>query len=185
MRKLFLLLIFVSLTARSQDQSFIEFVNIEYTQIGLWLDPVTSNNEGGPQIGIEIQKIMLWGFAGVSVSHLEYLGPNYSDIVGFGGINFHLMHYDPVRVSFGPRVGIAFREGNAYPLVGLHAGIDWRLNNHNSKTKVYLGARFWVDHREDKEEQFYGNYEGYKSNKIFKGPLSRESVALVFYVSWD
>jgi len=185
MRKLIPILLLISLYGNSQNRGFFEFVDEEYTQMGLWLDPVVSNKNGGPQIGIEIQKVMLWGFAGVSASHLEYLEPNYSDIVGFGGINFHMLNYDPVRYCMGPRIGIAFREQNAYPLVGLQAGFDWRLNKPESKANVYLGARFWVDHREDKEDQFYGDTEGYKSNLIFKGPLSQESGALIFYVSWN
>lgn len=184
MKKLIVLLLFVYTTSNSQNMNFVEFVNEDYTQIGIWLDPVVWDIEGSPQIGIELQKIMHWGYAGISVSHISALTPPYTDLVGFVGINIHLFGYKPIRYYIGPRIGISIREGNRNALAGLMAGFDYRLNKELSKTRFSIGLRAWVDHREDQKNQFYGDSDAYDPGLIFTNPLSQENGAIVLSISW-
>jgi hypothetical protein len=170
MKKLAILLLAAQL---SQAQ----FLTEDHTQIGFWVDPTVTDK--GFQLGVEIQKIMHWGFVGVSLSHYEALDPNYTDIVGFGGINFNLFAYEPVRYYGGIRAGALFRGSSFYPLVGIVAGFDWEV-----LPGVLLGLRGWIDHREDQKAQFYGDYSAYKRGWITDNPLLQENGAIVVSFRW-
>lgn len=154
-----------------------QFITKDYTQASIWVDPTVTDK--GFQIGIDLQKVMRWGFVGASASYYEALEPNYADIVGFGGINFNLLHFEPVRYYGGLRAGALFREGNPYPLVGIIAGFDWEV------AKGFLiGLRGWIDYREDQKPQFYGDYSAYKKGWITNNPLLQENGAVVVSFSW-
>lgn len=184
MKKIIILLVLVSNFCHSQNMRFIEFIDKDYTQLNLWLDPVVWNVEGGPQIGIELQKVMHWGYAGVSVSHIEALTPSYTDMVGFGGINLNLFRYRPIRYYAGLRLGLSFREGNPNALAGLMIGFDYRLNSEFSKTRFSIGLRGWVDHRQDQKDNFYGDSDAYEPGLIFTDELSQENGAIVLSINW-
>ena len=179
MKKLILLLTMSSMIAQAQ------FIEEEWTQVGTFVDPVAWHKESGPQIGLEITKVMLWGWASVQVSHFEALTPVYSDLVGSGGINFNLFNYNPVRYYAGPRLGFMWREGNGFPLVGGVMGFDWRLSSKNAETKFHIGLRGWIDYREDQKNQFYGDSDGYEPGIITNNPLLQENGAIVISISFN
>ncbi len=160
-----------------------QFVDKEYTQFGLWNDPVVTFKEGSPQFGIDITKVMLWGWASLSLSHAA-LTPGYTDIVGSGGLNFHLLKFEPVRYYAGPRMGFLFRDGRGFPLVGGVIGFDWRLSRWNAKTKFHIGPRLYLDYREDQKNDFYGDSDAYEPGLITNNPLLQENGAIVLSWSW-
>lgn len=166
-----LLLYYSTLTA--------QFIDRDYTQASFWVDPVAWHKEGGPQIGLEITKVMRWGWVSASLSHFEALEPDYTDAVGSGGINFHLFGYDPVRYYAGIRLGFLWRAGNPYPLAGSVMGFDWKIIGDLS-----LGLRAWIDYREDQKNQFYGDSDGYEPGLITNNPLLQENGAIVVTIKF-
>lgn len=178
MKKLIILLLLVANVSQAQ------FLDTEYTQASVWVDPGTIGNGGAPQIGMDIQKIMQWGWISASLSHYHALEPSYTDVVVSGGINFHAFNFDPVRYYTGPRGGFLNREGNWYPLVGGVAGFDWRINRPTAPTIFHAGIRLWIDYREDQKNQFYGGDSAYKRGLITNNPLLQENGAIVLSISW-
>lgn len=161
-----------------------QFLHTEYTQASVWVDTGTFGNGGAPQIGADIQKIMRWGWISVSLSHYQALEPNYTDVVVSGGVNFHLFNFDPVRYYAGPRLGYITREGHWYPMAGGVAGFDWRISRPSAATKLHIGARLWIDYREDQKNQFYGDSDAYERGLVTNNPLLQENGAIVFSISW-
>lgn len=178
MKKLALILLLFTSLVQAQ------FIDKEWTQFSIWIDPIATHKEGGAQIGIDIQKIMYGGWISASFSHFEALTPSYIDLVGSGGINFNLFNYKPVRYYAGPRLGFLFREGNGFPLVGGVIGFDWQLSRPYSDTKIHIGARAWIDYREDQKNQFYGDYDSYERGIITNNNLLQENGAIVLSFSW-
>lgn len=161
-----------------------QFIKEDYTQASIWVDPVATYKEGGPQIGIDIQKIMHWGWVGVSMSHFNALTPRYTDLVGSGGVNFNLFNFDAVRYYAGPRLGFLRRSKHTYPLAGGVMGFDWRISAPTASAKIHIGARAWIDYREDQKAQFYGDYNAYERGLITNNNLLQENGAVVLSVSW-
>ncbi|MGR3218494.1 MAG: hypothetical protein ACUZ8H_01570 [Candidatus Anammoxibacter sp.] len=182
MKKALISLALMTIISASAQSPWFEFIDREYTQMTFMVDPTLTDK--GAQIGIDIQKIMLWGFAGVSFSHYAALEPSYTDMVGFGGVNFHMFRNDRIRYYGGFRLGMNWRGQSVYPLIGLVCGIDIRLNSTKYRTGLYIGGRLWVDHREDQKNQFYGDDTAYNPGIIFSGPLSQENGAITISLTW-
>lgn len=180
MKKILILILFYSSIVNAQ---FIQFIDEEYTQISIWNDPVVTFQERMPQFGVDITKVMLWGWISASVSHAN-LNVGYTDLIGSGGFNLKLANYDPVRYYAGPRMGFIFREGNGFPLWGGVIGFDWRISRPHVATKFHIGARAWIDYREDQKDQFYGASAVYKPGLITNNPLLQENGAIVISFSW-
>lgn len=173
-------LILLALLATSLCQA--QFVKKEYTQLSAWVDPVATVKESGPQLGVDIQKIMRWGWVSASVSHFGKLEPSYTDFVASGGINFNLFNFEPLRYYTGPRLGFMFRGGHGYPLAGGVIGADWTISKPNTSTKIAIGARAWIDYREDQKQQFYGDYSAYERGLITNNALLQENGAIVLSI---
>lgn len=180
MKKLILILI-ISITTSLHAQ----FIDKDYTQFSIWVDPTLTDN--GFQTGIELTKIMHWGFASVSTSVYDGLDVRYVDAVGTLGINFHLFDNDVIRYYGGLRLGRIWRgyKGDgSYPLAGGVIGADIRLSKFYTETQFHIGVRLWTDYREDQKAQFYGDYDAYKPGVITNNPLLQENGAIVLSISW-
>ena len=157
MKKLLIIVAVILGINSTQAQSFFKWNDNEETFISLRLDPTFDDK--GFQIGAEITKELLWGWVSMGISHYEELTPSYTDIVGSGGINFHLFNTDAVKYYAGTRIGTLLREGNPFPLVGFVVGIDIKLFDN-----ISLGLRAFPDYRGDQAKPMYG---GKKDNLIW------------------
>lgn len=178
-----MLLLVVTSTSLAQRTVFIDFVNEEYTQMSIWTEP-TAWEDSGAQFGVEIKKVMLWGWVSASFSHYSSLDPSYTDLVGAGGVNFNMLGYDQVVYYAGMRLGPMWRETSPYPMVGGIVGFDWRLSRKYSSTKFHVGIKAWIDYREDQKEQFFGDYQTYEPGLVTNNPLLVENGAVALSWSW-
>ena len=176
--KIFILFIISSFLHYSQAQ-IIQFGQKEYPKASVWVDPVGSANEDGLHVGVDIQMTMNWGWVGGSISNFSALNGGYTDLVGSGGINLTLFRYTNINYYTGPRLGVIFREGNPFPLIGGTAGFDIRVSN-----SLLVGLRAWADYRADQANQFYGDSDGYTPGFITNSPLIQENGAIVISFSW-
>lgn len=152
---------------------FLQVNNDEDAHISFWVDPTFT--DAGAHFGVEVTKELLWGWASLSVSHYEELSPAYTDIIGSGGFNFTMFNRQNIRVYTGPRLGVSFRGGNPYPLIGGVLGFDVELGGGFT-----AGARGWIDWREDQKDGFYGDEDAYEPGLITNHPLLQENGAIVF-----
>jgi hypothetical protein len=158
-----------------------QFIDETYTQINNFVDPTFTDN--GFQIGLEIEKIMKWGYVNVSISHYQGLEIPYNDLVGSLGINYHLFQYSRIRYYNGFRLGYIKRE-RTFPMVGGVVGFDFKLKHDNETKGFRIGFRLWIDYREGQKAQFYGDYDAYKPGLITNTPLLQENGAFVFSYSF-
>lgn len=173
MKKLAFILFLITASAGAQ------LLDRDYTKFSIWVDPVVTVKEGTPQVGLELTKVMHWGWVSASVSYIE-LTPSYMDAVGSGGLNLNLFNYDAIRYYAGIRLGALWREGKyPFPLVGGVIGFDWQISRGFS-----LGLRGWIDYRDDQEEQWYGDYDAYEPGLITNNALLQENGAIVMSFNW-
>lgn len=123
------------------------------TKIGTWVDPTFT--DGGFQLGIELTKEFdNIGWVSVGTSHYADLNPPYTDLVTSGGIMSYLLNH---KQYYGARIGVEYRRGQPYPMVGFVVGNEFDLDRLLS-----IGFRVWRDYRASQDKQFYG---GSDSNK--------------------
>lgn len=161
--RIFTLLAFIAsytVTAQfNQDEDFYA---------SLFIDPTFTDK--GFQFGVDITKELEWGFVSVSASTYPELKDGYFDIVGTPGLAFNF--FESLTIYGGGRMGFVFRGGNVYPLVGMSLRFQVKIIDN-----VSIGLMFWVDHREDQKDEFYGDSDAYKEGLIFTGTLSQENGA--------
>src|SRR5690606_35074599 len=116
-------------------------------------------NDGGLFIGVEAQFVMEGIYVRYSISTFDGIDPVYTDMQGSVGLNLNLFNNNNIKYYTGGLVGIAFRNNNPYPLIGIEGGIDIYLAN---KT-IVVGPRLSYVHREDLE--FYDS----DSDEIWNG----------------
>lgn len=163
-----------------------QFIDEDYTQASLWVDPTFTDN--GFQVGLEIQKIMHWGYVSAAASVYDGMEVRYKDLIVTIGINFNLCDNDVIRYYAGFRSGFIFRDDTtvsaSYPMAGGVVGCDIRLSRFNADTKFYIGPRIWTDYREDQKDQHFGSAKDYKRGWITNNPLLQENGAIVLSISW-
>ncbi len=142
MRLLFTLIICTSLYGQNNS-----------TQVGTWVDPTFT--DGGFQLGIEITKLFDdIGWVSVGTSYYADLNPPYNDLVASGGLMSYLANH---KQYYGGRIGIEYRRGQPYPLVGLVVGNEVYIDRLLS-----IGLRVWRDYRSSQDKQFYGGSDNNK-----------------------
>ena len=149
-RFIFIMVMLVTFSSQAQG-GFFELNQDEETFISGWVDPTFT--DGGFQIGLEITKELEGGWVTFSLSHYEDLNPSYTDIVGSGGVNFHLFNTDAIKYYVGGRLGVEFREGNPHALIGFVGGADIKIDREGI---LRGGIRGWRDFRASQHEEFYG-----------------------------
>lgn len=165
---LFILCLVIGTTAAAQWQpNRIGFNQDEDFKAVFYIDPTFT--DAGEQYGAGIRKDLEWGWVGVEASVYPELAVSYWDLIGQGGLVLNVNRLD---VYGGFRLGRTEREGNPYPLVGMIM-----LFEYNITKSIAVGVRFWVDHREDQKDEFYGDSSSYKPGIIFKGELAQENGA--------
>src|SRR5690606_7093113 len=169
MKKLLIIVVVILGINSTQAQSFFKWNENEETFISLRIDPTFDDR--GFQIGVELMKELEWGYASLGVSHYEELTPSYTDIVSSFGLNFHLFNTDAIKYYVGPRLGVLFREGNPFGLVGVVVGTDIKLFDN-----ISLGLRAFPDYRADQDKPMYG---GTKDNYIWKNDNVVENVEVL------
>jgi len=177
MKKLFFLLL-ITLTINVTAQTIFTPDTDEF-QLGFTGDIFKHQDKTVFQFGAEGIGLLRWGYIGAGFSFAD-MDTNYLDIIGKGGVNFHLFSYERIRYYSGARLGLMYRDfGNKnhfYPLVGGEVGFDWYLNWRKT---VALGVRYYIDYREDQKEQFYGDYDAYERGFLVNNPLLQENVCIV------
>lgn len=181
MKQLLLILLFTT-TANAQ------FIKEDYTQISGYIDPTFT--DAGFQSGLEIQKIMHWGYASAAYSTYHGFDVGYSDLIGTLGLNFNLFNYKPVRYYSGFRLGFIRRNSpiygsSSYPMVGGVIGFDFCVSKPSAEVKLHFGIRLWTDYREDQKNEFYGDSDGYERGLITNNPLLQENGAGVISISFN
>jgi len=171
MRNLFLSIALLICSISSAQ--FLQVNDKEDAQIIAWLDPTFT--DAGIHIGVEVNKQLLWGWVSLGVSHYEALNPSYTDLIGSGGFNFTMFEKQTIRIYTGPRIGVSYRDGNPYPLVGGVLGFEVDFGNGFTG-----GLRGWIDWREDQKDEFFGDEDAYKPGLITDHPLLQENGAIVF-----
>lgn len=134
--------------------------NLIRLQHNLFIDPTGKppHGGGGRQFGYEMTALMGWGSISPSISTFPQLKDGYTDLVVSFEFNFHMFNTTLIRYHAGPRLGFIFRGSNQYPLIGFGAGADIVVYQFpNQKTTILLGGKFYMDWREDQEDQFYGD----------------------------
>jgi hypothetical protein len=152
MKRFILLLTVMLVTFSTQAQGFYSFFSFnedEETFLTTWVDPTF--DDGGFQVGIDITKELECGWVRIGVSHYEYLNPSYTDIVGSGGVNFHLFYTDVIKYSLGSRLGVEFREGNPFAIIGFVGGFEVKITD-----VIRVGFDVWKDYRASQDPSKYG-----------------------------
>lgn len=172
---IFLLLMAITLNSTAQT---IFTPDTDEFQLGFTGDIFKHQDKTVLQLGVEGIGLLRWGWIGAGISYAD-MQTNYLDIVGKGGVNFHLFSFDKVRYYSGLRLGALFRNvgnnGSFYGLVGVVCGFD----SYWFDKTVAIGLRYYIDYREDQKEQFYGDYDAYERGFLVNNPLLQENVCLV------
>lgn len=161
MKKL-LFIIALSMTFGAQAQ-FIQLNEDEETFITVWNDPTFTDR--GAQWGAEITKELLGGWVSGGISVYPELKPYYADLVGSGGVNFHIANVKAIKYYAGGRIGWIHRGDGYSPhgLLGLVAGFDVKVTED-----IRLGLRYWWDYRTDQDDQFLGDSDGFEPGVLDK-----------------
>ena len=174
--KIFIIL-FIAIGTTGNSQSHDKhFFNVGFNQdtdfnIYTFLDPTLTDD--GVQIGIGFKKEFNWFFVGTEFSTYQKLNPSYYDAMAVVGTTINIKRFDIIGAF---RYGLIFREGNGtpFPMVGIELSFVYHVTD-----KISLGARLGVDHREDQENQFFGDSDAHEPGLIFTGKLSQENGAFL------
>lgn len=164
----FLLINSLSIIAQAEKQTL--FNNDEEFFGSVFIDPTFT--DPGFQYGVEVLKEMQWFFVAAAVSQYPELEDGYTDLNFTVGMVMNFFHNQNLTIYSGAGGGANFRGGDPYGMMHLSLKLHLKI-----KDNVYLGLKFWVDHREDQKDEFYGDSDGHKKGLIFKGPLSQENGA--------
>lgn len=142
----------------------------EETFVSVFMDPTFEDS--GFQFGADILKELEWGYIYAQASTYPELKDGYIDLVFSPGLAFSFFQKQNLQIYGGPRVGVNYRGGNPYAMIGMGIRFQVKLNEW-----IYTGLQLWVDHREDQKDEFYGDASGHKEGLVFTGPLSQENGA--------
>lgn len=168
---IFLIVAILGINTIQAQYNFFEWNQDEEVLISARVDPTFNDN--GFQIGLEITKELEWGWTSLGISYYEELQPSYTDLIGSGGINFHLFYTDAIKYYTGPRLGINVREGNPFPLMGYTTGFDIKIIDG-----VRVGLRYFFDYRADQDPSKYGGNTK-KNPIIFHNPMIVENTEFI------
>jgi len=169
-----LLCLFVTLCSNAQFLSGDRFQFTVFTDIGSAIEEETI-----PHTGVEITYIPGAIYISGSLSYFD-LDPSYTDWIFSTGININLFNYQPIRYYLGPRIGVAFRAKEGFPLAGGVAGLEWEI----ADSGFAIGYRFWIDYRTDQEDQAYGDSSAYERGWFTNNSKLQENGAVTFSWIW-
>lgn len=112
--------------------------------VSVYVDPAASIKEKGIDFGAEIEYHNKSIYTKAGFQNFSVLQGGYTDIAGGIGLNKRIGIFEKFRVFGGVRLGFIFRGDYTYPLAGIEAGFDVKLNE-----KVFLRYRGTGDYRSD------------------------------------
>lgn len=158
MKKSLQIIAFLFFTATYAQVSFGDSNRFNLSIIA---DPKASIDEGGINIGAEIEMVEQWGYIHSGVQSFDALKGGYLDWTTGLGVNLKYGYFDQWRYYAGGRLGLIKRSSETYPTAGLEAGFEV-----NFDCGIVLGMRATYDYRED--FKFTGAEPGMQYSNYFK-----------------